>query len=178
MAESFTGDVSRFELAFLLSSPLPVTGSLKPLWHSPQWWQILPEDSTAATKCIVLLVNPLLRGDPRRSCNWPHLLVLASASAEAYYPEKSKTWEQVPEIQLPVESGTCQQAWGMNVPPPAGDWDLLVSPRVPARSQLDQPISRKYNHTGVFDPGHACQFSSPIFFPSLRTASLWSKGTQ
>lgn len=107
----------RFELAFLFSSVLPLTGSLKPLWHSPQWWQIFPEDSTAPNKCIVLLVNPLLRGEPQWSCNWPHLLVLASAMRKLITPRKAKAenkflkpgslWNQGPVSKPGYEGTTC-----------------------------------------------------------------------
>lgn len=106
MAVSFTRECQQVwtrlsPLLYSASHRKPETTlTLNALLTDPPWWLCSPN------KCIVLLVNPLLRGDPQQCCNWPHLLVLASVMlklitqrkeiAKNKFPKSGSLWNQGP----------------------------------------------------------------------------------
>lgn len=106
MAVSFTRECQQVwtrlsPLLYSASHRKPETAlTLNALLTDPPWWLCSPN------KCIVLLVNPLLRGDPQQCCNWPHLLVLASVMlklitqrkeiAKNKFPKSGSLWNQGP----------------------------------------------------------------------------------
>lgn len=88
MAEFYPEVSAGLNSSFSRLYSLTVTGSLDPFDTHRALTDPPPEDPTAANTCIVLPVNPLLKGDPQLSGSRPRLGVFAGMKLKAYYPRK------------------------------------------------------------------------------------------
>lgn len=94
--------------------------------------------------------------------------------ADAHYPEKIKSWEQVPEMSL-LNQGPVSKAGGWMCHLRLVTEACLSLPMLLLVPTFNSPCPES-TITGVTLIQNMSMYS--VFFPALHTASLWSKGTQ